>query len=592
MVVDDRVRSSMALYDRAGRLIPGRTQLVSRRASMFAEGVSPVYAQRAKGSRFIDVDGNEYIDWVNCVSAVILGHADPVVDGAVKEQIDRGSLYSVNNPAEIELAELLVDTIPSAEMVRYCKGGGEACTIAVKIARGTTGRDKILFSGYHGWHDWYQSVNYLADPDTGEFPIAGIEPIGVPKVLAGTALPFTYGKLESLEGLFAENRGEVAAVIMEPLRSDIPPEGYLEGVKEIAEANDALLIFDEVSCGWRTRIGGIQEYAGVTPDMSVFAKSMSNGYPMGVVVGSRDAMELAGRMFISSSYWSDNVGLAASLATINELKRLDSPARFEVLGEKNAGRHPRRGRLGRRSRVGLRLALQMRLELRPARRGDALQDQHPFHPGDGSQRYPYDHVVDADVGPYRRGHSPNRRRGRGCVQGDRAGAGGRARRTLGGGSEARAVPPVCQVGVTDLFRIVPALSHRPAGIRGQLDPYLFFSGLRRERVSLTNQRLCLADGQSLGGLVPPEALYVSEHLDYLFVAEQVAKRRHRALEAGIAGDFQRLPALAYDPVQEAIRVVPCVPVAIERRRRQCAIGVLNAPVRVTLAGGSVAGGAI
>ena len=200
MVVDDRVSTSMDLYDRAGRLIPGRTQLVSRRASMFAEGVSPVYADRAKGSRFIDVDGNEYIDWNNCVSAVILGHADPVVDGAVKEQIDRGSLYSVNSPAEIELAELLVDTIPSAEMVRYCKGGGEACTIAVKIARGTTGRDKILFSGYHGWHDWYQSVNYLADPDTGEFPIAGIEPIGVPKVLAGTALPFTYGKLESPRG--------------------------------------------------------------------------------------------------------------------------------------------------------------------------------------------------------------------------------------------------------------------------------------------------------------------------------------------------------------------------------------------------------
>ena len=334
MVVDDRVSTSMELYDRAGRLIPGRTQLLSRRASMFAEGVSPVYADRAKGSRFIDVDGNEYIDWVNCVSAVILGHADPVVDGAVKEQIDRGSLYTVNSPMEIGLAELLVDTIPSAEMVRYCKGGGEACAVAVRIARGTTGRDKILFSGYHGWHDWYQSVNYLADPDTGAFPITGIEPIGVPKVLAGTALPFTYGELNSLERLFAENRGEVAAVIMEPLRSDIPPEGYLEGVKEIAEANDALLIFDEVSCGWRTRIGGIQEYAGVTPDMSVFAKSMSNGYPMGVVVGSRDAMELAGRMFISSSYWSDNVGLAASLATINELKRLDSPARFESLGEK------------------------------------------------------------------------------------------------------------------------------------------------------------------------------------------------------------------------------------------------------------------
>ena len=122
--------------------------------------------------------------------------------------------------------------------------------------------------------------------------------------------------------------------MMEPLRSDVPSEGYLEGVKEIVRANDALLIFDEVSCGWRTRIGGIQEYTGVTPDMSVFAKSMSNGYAMGVVVGSRDAMELASRMFISSSYWSDNVGLAASLATINELKRVDSPTQFEKHGEK------------------------------------------------------------------------------------------------------------------------------------------------------------------------------------------------------------------------------------------------------------------
>ena len=154
MFIDKRVKNSVDLYNRADELIPGKTQLVSRRASQFAEGVSPIYASHAKGSRFTDVDGNEYIDWVNCVSAVILGHAEESIDNAVKKQIDKGSLYSVNSPTEIELAELLIETIPSAEMVRYCKGGGEACTVAVKIARGTTGRDKILFSGYHGWHDW------------------------------------------------------------------------------------------------------------------------------------------------------------------------------------------------------------------------------------------------------------------------------------------------------------------------------------------------------------------------------------------------------------------------------------------------------
>ena len=334
MFIDDRVRNSMDLYKRAGELIPGKTQLVSRRASQFAEGVSPVYAKHAIGSRFFDVDDNEYIDWNNCVSAIILGHADPVVTQAVKTQIDKGSLFTVNSPLEIELAELLVEQIPSAEMVRYCKGGGEACAIAVKIARGTTGRDKILFCGYHGWHDWYQSVNYLADPKTGEFPIIGIEPIGVPKVLAGTALPFEYGDIANLEELFNQNKGEIAAVMMEPLRSEMPPDGYLDQVKNVAHANGALLIFDEVSSGWRTRIGGIQEYVGVTPDMSVFAKAISNGFPMGVVVGSKESMELADRMFISSSYWSDNVGLVASLTTIQQLLLRDSVTQFEEIGSK------------------------------------------------------------------------------------------------------------------------------------------------------------------------------------------------------------------------------------------------------------------
>lgn len=331
---NSRVQKSLDLYEKAERLIPGKTQLISRRASSFAHPISPIYADHAKGSRFVDVDGNEYIDWVNAVTAIILGHADDVVDNAVKEQIGKGSLYTLNSPLEIELAELLIDTIPSAEMVRYTKGGGESCAVAVRIARGTTGKDKILFSGYHGWHDWYQSANYLADPVTGEFPFAGIEPIGVPKALAGTAIPFIYEDIDNLEKLFDENKGEVAAIMMEPMRSERPKEGYLEAVKELCHANDALLIFDEVSSGWRISLGSAQEWLGITPDMSVFAKAMSNGYPMGCVVGSREAMEPADRMFISSSYWSDNIGLAASVTTIKELKRRNSTERFKEIGEK------------------------------------------------------------------------------------------------------------------------------------------------------------------------------------------------------------------------------------------------------------------
>ena len=327
------VTRSYELYKRAGEIIPGCTQLISRRASQFANGVSPVYAQRAKGSRFIDVDGNEYIDWVNAVGAIILGHADPVVDTAVKEQIDHGSLYTLNGPLEIELAEELINTIPSAEMVRYTKGGGEACAVAARIARGTTGKDKILFCGYHGWHDWYQAANYLVDPESGEYPFAGIEPIGVPKALAGTAIPFTYGDLALLESLLDEHQGEVGAIMMEPARSELPEAGYLEGVKALAQKHGALLIFDEVSCGWRLSIGGLQKRLGVIPDMTVVAKAMSNGYPMGAVVGSRAAMEPASQMFVSSSYWSDNIGLVAALTTIRELKRRNSEVCFKEIGE-------------------------------------------------------------------------------------------------------------------------------------------------------------------------------------------------------------------------------------------------------------------
>lgn len=328
------VSRSQELYKRAGELIPGWTQLISRRADQFANGVSPVYAQRAKGSHFIDVDENEYIDWVNAVGAIILGHADEVVDGAVKEQIDRGSLYTLNSPLEIELAEELCKTLPSAEMVRYTKGGGEACAVAARIARGTTGRDKILICGYHGWHDWYQAANYGVDPESGEYPFAGIEPIGVPKALAGTIVPFRYGDLAMLDALLTEHAGDVAAIMMEPARSELPPPGYLEGVKALAQQHDVILIFDEVSCGWRQSIGGIQTVVGVTPDMTVVAKAMSNGYPMGAVVGSRAVMEPAARMFISSSYWSDNIGLVASLTTIRELKRRQSERRLEEIGEK------------------------------------------------------------------------------------------------------------------------------------------------------------------------------------------------------------------------------------------------------------------
>jgi glutamate-1-semialdehyde 2,1-aminomutase len=287
---------------------------------------------RAKGARFWDVDGHEYIDWTSGIGAILLGYADPVVDEAVKRQIDSGTIYSVNHELEIELAEELVRSIPCAEMVRYTKGGGEACAMAVRIARGATGRDKVLFCGYHGWHDWYLAANLAAEANLNAHLFPGIEPSGVPQALAGTAMPFPYGDLPALGQLLDDHRGEVAAIIMEPLRSEQPPPGYLDGVARLSRQYGAVLIFDEVSTGLRFSLGGAQGYVGVTPDLAVFAKSISNGYPMGVVVGQRAVMEPSARMFISSTYWSDTIGLRAAFTTIQEARTRDLPKYLVTLG--------------------------------------------------------------------------------------------------------------------------------------------------------------------------------------------------------------------------------------------------------------------
>jgi glutamate-1-semialdehyde 2,1-aminomutase len=327
-----RVPRQMDLYERACRLIPGGTQLISRRPSRFAAGVSPVYAASAKGARFTDIEGHEYIDWVSGIGAIILGYCDPVVDAAVVEQIRQGTIYSVNHALEVELAEELVAAIPCAEMVRYTKGGGEACAVAVRIARGTTGRDKVLFCGYHGWHDWYLAANLTPGSlDSHLFP--QIDPIGVPAALEGTAFPFPYGDLDALQALMDEHDGEVAAVIMEPLRSEWPPGGYLEGVRKLTQDRHVVLIFDEVSTGLRFSHGGVQSAVGVTPDMAVFAKSLSNGYAMGAVVGRREVMESAAHMFLSSTYWSDTVGLRAALTTLREVRKRDVPAQLRQTGQ-------------------------------------------------------------------------------------------------------------------------------------------------------------------------------------------------------------------------------------------------------------------
>jgi glutamate-1-semialdehyde 2,1-aminomutase len=330
-----RPERSYAAYERALELIPGGTQLISRRPQLYAPGLTPPYAARAKGARFWDLDGNAYLDTMMCVGAAILGYGDETVDAAVVAQIRAGTASSVSSPLELELAEELVAAIPCAEMVRYCKGGGEAGAIAVRIARAYTGREIALFCGYHGWQDWYLAANLEGEHVLDSHLLPGIQPRGVPAGLRGTALPFRYNDLASLEEQLERHRGQVACVILEASRgASLPAPGFLEGVRALADAHGALLIFDEVVTGFRVALGGAQERFGVLPDLATYAKAISNGYAMGAVAGRREVMQIAGELFISSTYWSDAVGLAAALTTVRELRRRDALARVGELGER------------------------------------------------------------------------------------------------------------------------------------------------------------------------------------------------------------------------------------------------------------------
>jgi glutamate-1-semialdehyde 2,1-aminomutase len=315
---------SLELQKRARSRIPGVTQLLSKRPEMFAPGQWPGYYSRAKGVETWDLDGNRYIDMsISGIGASVLGFADPDVDAAVRAAIDTGTNCSLNCPEEVALADLLCEIHPWADMVRYARCGGESMAIAVRIARAHTRRDKVAFCGYHGWHDWYLAAN-LAEEDTLDgHLLPGLEPAGVPRGLTGTALPFRYNHIEELEAIVVENSNELAAIVMEPLRDHDPEPGFLERIREIATEVGAVLVFDEVTAAMRMNSGGVHLLLGVNPDIAVFAKAISNGYPMGAVIGVEDVMQAAQTTFISSTYWTEKIGPVAALATIRKHQRCD-----------------------------------------------------------------------------------------------------------------------------------------------------------------------------------------------------------------------------------------------------------------------------
>src|ERR1700726_3821460 len=310
------------LFEKARRIIPGGTQLLSKRPSMFLPAQWPSYFAKARGTEVTDLDGKTYIDMsMMGIGACVLGYADPDVDRAAKDAIDAGVASTLNAPEELVLAELLLDLHPWAQMVRYSRGGGEAMSIAVRIARAHTGRDKIAFCGYHGWSDWYLAANLGEDEALDAHLLPGLEPRGVPRGLQGTALPFHYNQIDELKSIVKGNRNSLAAIVMEPQRGNEPAPGFLQEIRTIASEIGAVLIFDEITTGFRMTDGGIHLLLNVNPDIAVFAKAMANGYAMAAVIGTEEIMQAAQATFISSTNWTERIGPAAAIATIGKFRR-------------------------------------------------------------------------------------------------------------------------------------------------------------------------------------------------------------------------------------------------------------------------------
>ena len=294
--------NSILHLKRAEETIPLGSQTFSKSRTQYPVGISPHYASKARGAKITDVDGNVYIDLVSALASVTLGYGDKEISRAVKRQLKLGVSMSLPGTLEAEVAELIVDMVPSAEMVRFGKNGSDATSAAIRLARAFTGREHIAVCGYHGWQDWFIGSTSMSK--------------GVPKAVIELTHPFTYNNIESLESLLREYEGKIAAVIMEPMNATYPTPGYLETVKQMSHDAGALLVFDETITGFRFAKGGAQELFGVIPDLSTFGKGLANGFPISAVVGRRDVMLEMEKVFFSGTFCGELLSLAAAKSVL------------------------------------------------------------------------------------------------------------------------------------------------------------------------------------------------------------------------------------------------------------------------------------
>ena len=308
------------LYKKAKTLIPGGTMLLSKRPEMFLPEQWPSYFSKSKGCKVWDLDGRELLDMsIMGIGTNSLGYGNEEVDAAVIETVKKGNMSTLNCPEEVYLAEKLIEINPWADMVRFARSGGEANSIAIRIARAAAGKDNVAICGYHGWHDWYLSANHNGGDDLKSHLIPGLSPNGVPKNLKNSVFPFHYNNYEELLDIVEKNN--IGVIKMEVMRNFGPKDNFLQKVRDLATQKNIVLVFDECSSGFRETNGGIFNKFDVIPDLVMFGKTIGNGYALTAVVGKKSVMEAAQSTFISSTFWTERIGPTAGLTTLDITER-------------------------------------------------------------------------------------------------------------------------------------------------------------------------------------------------------------------------------------------------------------------------------
>ena len=322
------------LLKKAKKILPGGNQLLSKRAEMFAPNIWPSYFTKAKGCEIWDLEKKKYFDFAGMgVTACTLGYADNFVNKKVKAAIDKASLTTLNSLDEIKLAENLVKIHKWAKMAKFCKSGGEACLVAIRLARSISKKQNIAFCGYHGWHDWYLSANLENNKNLDGQLLPGLKTLGVNKSYTNSMFPFFYNDIDSLKKLLVK-KNDIGIIIMEPMRFTKPKKKFLKKIKSIAKKKGLILIFDEITSGFHDNFGGLHLKLGVSPDLAIFGKALGNGFPISAIIGKKEIMQKANETFISSTMWTEQIGFVAANATLEKLKKNNINKKNIKIGKK------------------------------------------------------------------------------------------------------------------------------------------------------------------------------------------------------------------------------------------------------------------